>query len=84
VTVGDALHQVVEHALQFGRQVRTVQGPDLLERALAVTAWHRWRDLYWVSPGVPVFLVDFSTAVDSELPGNVSVFTYLKLRFVSV
>jgi len=30
------------------------------------------------------YLDDFSGLVDSNLPGIVSVFTYLKLRFVSV
>jgi len=31
-----------------------------------------------------IFLDDISGLVDSNLPGIVSVFTYLKLRFVSV
>ena len=37
-----------------------------------------------VFPRLPIGLDDFSTPVDSNLPGKTSVFTYSNLRIVSV
>jgi len=41
-------------------------------------------DLHQFAETPKNLLKDLSQPVDSNLPGNISVFTYMKLRFVSV
>lgn len=69
------LDRIIQHAVNFGRRKRPILGPNYLERAITITAWHGWSGRCELSDLRILFLVFFAPPVDSDLPSNISVFT---------